>query len=332
MRLAGRAFRAACRTAILVALGLALLVATPVPDAVAGIAAERELRLSPKSPAQRLRVQRALRRSVFGSASLPADTATIQGDGHLSVPVDVGLTSYGTLFRAERPNGTLIILHGGHHGPGRLADAYAEPLRRLLAQGFDVVTLAMPLNSENQAAGFGGLATLPCWNLPDRTDHDLFACLPHPLRSFVLPVVAVVNTLGGQYRRVGMIGLSGGGWTTVLAAAMDPRIARSYPVAGSWPLYLRLRNGEQNTLGDFEQRYSPMLKAASYLDMYALARRQLQIFIEHDPCCFAGSAFRSYLPAVQGVSPTFRALMDRTTADHEISSWAMDRILDDLKH
>jgi hypothetical protein len=32
-----------------------------------------------------------------------------------------------------------------------------------------------------------------------------------------------------------MLGLSGGGWSTTLAAAVDPRIQLSFPTAGSVP-------------------------------------------------------------------------------------------------
>ena len=68
-------------------------------------------------------------------------------------------------------------------------------------------------------------------------------------RFFVEPVIRAVNyatqVLG--YKRVVMMGLSGGGWTTTLAAALDPRIALSTPVAGSVPCDFA------HTSWDFEQ-------------------------------------------------------------------------------
>jgi hypothetical protein len=55
---------------------------------------------------------------------------------------------------------------------------------------------------------------------------------------FVEPVHFTINyalnVLG--YKKVYMMGLSGGGWTTTLAAAVDPRIETSFPIAGSTPL------------------------------------------------------------------------------------------------
>lgn len=53
------------------------------------------------------------------------------------------------------------------------------------------------------------------------------------MRFFIEPVVLTINyalTLG--YKRIIMSGLSGGGWTTTVAAAIDPRIQLSMPGAG----------------------------------------------------------------------------------------------------
>lgn len=64
-----------------------------------------------------------------------------------------------------------------------------------------------------------------------------------PLRFFIEPVILcvnyAVNVLG--YKHVVLVGLSGGGWTTTVAAAIDPRIKLSIPIAGSvpkWPTTL----------------------------------------------------------------------------------------------
>ena len=37
-----------------------------------------------------------------------------------------------------------------------------------------------------------------------------------------------------------MLGLSGGGWSTTLASAVDPRIQLSFPTAGSIPFDLKV--------------------------------------------------------------------------------------------
>ena len=87
-------------------------------------------------------------------------------------------------------------------------------------------------------------------------------------------------TQGGAYQDVIMIGHSGGGWTTTLAAAIDPRIRLSFPVAGSLPLYLQ--EGPCGITADYEQVVPSLYRdRASYLDLYVLGsvgagRRQVQ--------------------------------------------------------
>ena len=58
-----------------------------------------------------------------------------------------------------------------------------------------------------------------------------------PVRYFLEGVVLVTNYALNvlKYKRIVMVGLSGGGWTTTVAAALDPRISLSMPIAGSVP-------------------------------------------------------------------------------------------------
>ena len=57
------------------------------------------------------------------------------------------------------------------------------------------------------------------------------------MRFFLEPIVLTINyatqVLG--YKQIVMMGLSGGGWSTTIAAAIDPRIQLSMPTAGSIP-------------------------------------------------------------------------------------------------
>ena len=117
-------------------------------------------------------------------------------------------------------------------------------------------------------------------------------------RFFLEPVLQGINYFlqanpGGD---VSMIGISGGGWTTTLAPAVDVRIKRSFPVAGSYPLYCRT-NPFPTFSHDIEQDYEPLYRetdansdgitdtaagVASWLEIYALGgcgpgRRQVQI-------------------------------------------------------
>merc|ERR1712113_957992 len=118
----------------------------------------------------------------------------------------------------------------------------------------------------------------------------------------------VVNTINFAkkigYENIVMAGLSGGGWTTTLMAAIDPRIGLSFPVAGSMPCDFA------HTSWDYEQFCNhPHMKIANYSSMYVLAalepqRNSVQIIHDKDSCCFHGcgrhSRVRAYNEWVHG--------------------------------
>jgi len=146
-----------------------------------------------------------------------------------------------------------------------------------------------------------------------------------------------LNYLGRNfdYSSIAMVGISGGGWTTTLAAAIDPRIKMSFPVAGSYPIFLRA--GIQNDWGDYEQTAPEVYLIANYLELYILGsvghgRRQVQVLNQYDPCCFSGNRWKEYKAVVSGHVHElglgeFDIFADTTHREHIISPAAMDRIL-----
>ena len=82
----------------------------------------------------------------------------------------------------------------------------------------------------------------------------------HPLRYFVEPVVLTANYATERlgYGELYMAGLSGGGWSTTLAPAVDKRIRGSFPIAGSVPCAMRNPTGRvpgQKWTGDDDEDY-----------------------------------------------------------------------------
>ncbi len=169
----------------------------------------------------------------------------------------------------------------------------------------------------------------------------------HPVQLFLTPVTVALNyvqPLG--YAAVYMTGVSGGGWTTTMYAAVDPRITRSYPVAGTLPLHLRADKNRSNTAqrgadwGDYEQTIPELNSVANYLDLYILGslgehRKQFQIMNKHDPCCFAGELSRTYEGVVNDRvralgGGTFAVYLDTRNQAHSISSDAFSMILADI--
>jgi len=89
-----------------------------------------------------------------------------------------------------------------------------------------------------------------------------------PLNFFMEPIAVALNyvTKEHNYKQIVMTGISGGGWSTILYAAIDPRISLSYPVAGSVPFFLR-----DVDWGDWEQNVTDLYRIADYPELYILA-------------------------------------------------------------
>lgn len=133
-----------------------------------------------------------------------------------------------------------------------------------------------------------------------------------------------------------MTGVSGGGWTTTLVAALETRIDLSYPVAGSLPLALRFARAD--AWGDWEQYEVGFYALADYADLYVLGaqgRRQVQILNQHDPCCYAGDARTFYAPQVEAaalaVGGSFVVYLDPNNRLHSLSEAAQGWMLNDIR-
>jgi dienelactone hydrolase len=301
-----------------------------------------------RSAADVQRRRRELVRLIWGRDSLPSRLPDSVETGihdrrfsalpnlaridRLRVRMDFGLDSKILHFVPARANGGLVLVHDGHVAATTLGDLVA----RLLERGYAVASFSMPLGGDNERptirAGQLGRVVLD--------NHDKLRLLAPPAglaEQYLLePVPVALNHLlsSSRYREVAMVGLSGGGWTTALAAALDPRIAASVSVAGSSPPDIA-----RGAWHDFEQTDPALYTRISYLDLYVLGaagqgRRQLQILNEYDPCCFAGRAAETYRAAVahraRRLGGRFDLLIDSSHEEHRISDWAMERILSEL--
>ncbi|MGA8277470.1 MAG: hypothetical protein WB784_04670 [Rhodanobacteraceae bacterium] len=279
---------------------------------------------------------------IWGQPTLPTDDdVTVVPDVASPIGCNVNLarvdafqldmpTANGTIIdgrawhfvpQANRRN-RLVIVHNGHMAPDMCQDTFADgedalhffapryymglqmTINALVADGYDVLAVLMPLYTADQCLTHGH-----GW---------LFAPEQAPasgsgMRYFLDTTLHSLNYLlaHDSYTDVSMTGLSGGGWTTTIYAALDPRIRLSVPVAGSLPLYLRNatlvtalgrmyydgRRPDDPTqspcdeLGDLEQHEDDMYSIAGYLDLYLLGgygpgREQIQVLNRRDSCCF----------------------------------------------
>src|SRR5437762_6368508 len=90
--------------------------------------------------------------------------------------------------------------------------------------------------------------------------------------------------------RLGVTGLSGGGWQTLVLSALDERVKVTVPVAGYSSLLAKLEVREHGDLGDLEQNSTDMLQGIDYPHLTAMIapRPALLIHNAEDDCCFRG--------------------------------------------
>ena len=125
----------------------------------------------------------------------------------------------------------------------------------------------------------------------------------NPMKLFLDPIQINLTFLKKEYdfNRYSMIGISGGGWTTVVYSSIDERISDSFSVAGSIPFYLRV---DERDIGDYEQTNMDLYQNVNYLELYVLSsygdgRKHIQLFNKNDPCCFSGNGYDTYESVVK---------------------------------
>lgn len=328
---------------------------TELPPQLKGYPAEREIRIS--DPASAEAVRRAAITYLWPAGALPEKLPTAADAARdipelieladvpftrverLDVHVDFGYHHLSYLVHPVRPAAParLLILHQGHQ-PG-LQGGFVELTAWALERGFTIALMQMPFFGWNQQRTF----TLPEGSITITGDHN---ALMERLegrgggaqRFFLEPVVAVTNYFVAHhpdYRDISMIGLSGGGWTTHMSAALDPRITVSIPTAGAYPLYLRdIYTGSR---GDLEQFIPAMYEErASWLDLFILGgtgegRRQIQLLNQFDTCCFYGIAYTTYEGPVRRMAAAlggrWGVALDASHRSHAISPWALEEVI-----
>ena len=257
----------------------------------------------------------------------------------ITIEMEHGINSIAYFFTPYESNNKLIIYHHGHAGDFSLEK---NTLASFLNNGYSVVGFNMPLIGMNnqpviETSDFGPIKFI---------SHNQFSLLESPkfspIKYFVEPIALSLNYIDKNYDfdSYYMVGLSGGGWITVLYSAIDERISESYSVAGSYPLHLR---HETKNIGDYEQFNPNIYRISNYLELYTMSsfgdnRKLVQLFIYNDPCCFQaelydkfpyGNAIQDKL-AILGDQGKFSVFLDSSTNQHEISDYALSLILDDM--
>lgn len=270
---------------------------------------------------------------VRAEAAIPKELAASATTGQtLTIALPNGFKSVVHHFRPKTPTKKLAIFHQGHDnvwssGGGMDTAAF------LLDKGYDVLAVQMPLFGDNRRFAPMGVGSHN--EMAKLATRDL-----EPIRLFLEPVIVALNHSIKHLapEDVVMIGLSGGGWTTTLCAAIDPRIRLSFPVAGTLPDYLRV--GRPGDKGDWEQYHADLYKIANYLDLYVLGasgpgRKQRQVLNKYDSCCFWGVGYRTYEKPMQDVigklgAAAFDVYLDESHRSHLVSREVLTKAIGPL--
>jgi len=106
--------------------------------------------------------------------------------------------------------------------------------------------------------------------------------------------------------RLGVTGLSGGGWQTIFLSSLDERVKVSVPVAGYSSVSTKVEAREYGDLGDIEQNGTDLLAGVDYTHLTAMMapRPTLLIHNAEDNCCFRAPLVKPLI--YDGVRPFFR--------------------------
>ena len=223
------------------------------------------------------------------------DLQNLKRIDRLTVEMEYGINSISYLFIPEQSNEKLILYHQGHGGDFLLGK---NTIQFFLDRNFTVIAMAMPLLGMNNqpVTEIDGLGEMKL--ISHKKLRLLEANNFNPMKLFLVPIQINLNFLDKEYnfKRYSMIGLSGGGWTTVVYSAIDERISDSFSVGGSTPFYLRV---DSRDMGDYEQTNIELYKHVNYLELYVLGaygdnRRLVLFYNEFDPCCFPGELYNKF--------------------------------------
>ncbi len=263
------------------------------------------------------------------------DIASLRNLEKLVVTMEFGLESHVYHFTPKKPNNKVVLYHQGHWGGFYLGK---KQIKEFLDNGYSVVAFSMPLKGLNnqpiiKVPGIGKVKLLKHRHMRFLNPKD-----GHPIKYFIEPVIMVINYLekNYDYSSVSMVGISGGGWTTTMVAALDTRLEKSFSVAGSYPIHLRI----DIDWGDYEQNYRELYQIVNYLELYVLAayganREHLQIINKYDPCCFAGTRWEAYKDIIKTLvhqlgEGEYDLFMDDSHREHTTSPVTMKQILNAL--
>jgi len=234
------------------------------------------------------------------------EVAVIQGDGYrihkLRYEVVPGLQSAALLYEPMNMSGRVPAILNVYGHVGRFGKAVEfEQKRDIALAKHGILSLRLDW------LGYGELSS-------DLGDHffapqlDLIGV--NEVGLFYLEMRRGLDYLYNHpnvdRNRLGMSGLSGGGWQTILLSSLDERVKVSVPVAGFSSLRSRVEVKDFGDMGDPEQSATDLLKDVDYTHLIAMMapRPTLVAYNGEDDCCFRAGIVKPLV--FEGTKPFFK--------------------------
>lgn len=266
------------------------------------------------------------------------DLINLEKIDKITITMEHGIESYVYLFLTEQKNEKFVLYHQGHGGDfinGKKTIGF------FLEEGYSVVAFSMPL------FGMNNQPTVNITNVGEikLSSHKQFQFLDSDnfssIKFFLEPIMITMNYIENNYKldSIFMIGISGGGWTTTMYAAIDDRIDKSFPVGSMLPLFISLN---APIMPHYEGIVPELYEIASYLDLYILGsfgedRKQIKIINKFDSCCHGGISYQIFEDEIDKTmsklnNGNFTVFLDDTHNGHKISDISLQIILENIKN
>lgn len=244
------------------------------------------------------------------------------------------INSISYLLTPVRRNDNLLIFHLGHDGYFK---TYRKQINFFINKGYDVLLIAMPLTGKNRKP------VIDIINIGKikLNNHDKLKFLEvtdkySPLSYFFSPTNAFLKKAMElkTYNQINMIGISGGGWTTIIFSAFNDLVDSSFSIAGGRPISLMF----DNQFGDYEQTQPRFYSKFNNFDLYLMAsfndkdRRFFQVINKFEECCFKYWTLyeKEIKDIANAIGGSFNLFIDETHASHDISSETLKFIHDQI--
>jgi len=233
------------------------------------------------------------------------ELGVIAGNGYrirkLRYEIVPGFQSVALLYEPENPHGKLpaVLNVNGHVGPPGKAVEYKQKRCITLARhGILALNLEWfafgELNQNGNQHLFG---------------HDLDLVGANGVGLFYLAMRKGLDYLydhpNTDRTRIGVTGLSGGGWQTIVLSSLDDRVKATVAVAGFSSIISRVEAKRYGDLGDFEQSATDMFDGVDFTHLTAMMapRPILLAYNAEDDCCFRAAMTKPFV--FDAIQPVF---------------------------